>query len=45
VVMEVHGDLGGAAAMVGWLRKHGFDLDLCDNEGTRVAISDRLNYA
>jgi FkbM family methyltransferase len=45
VVMEVHGDFGDAAAMVGRLRKHGFDLDLRDNDGTRVsATSDRLDY-
>jgi FkbM family methyltransferase len=46
VVMEVHHDFGNAAAMVSRLRKHGFDLDLCDNEGTRVsATSGRLGYA
>ena len=46
VVMEVHGDFGYASAMVGRLRKHGFDLELCDNEGTRVsATSSRLDYA
>jgi FkbM family methyltransferase len=45
VVMEVHGDFGDAAAMVDRLREHGFDLDLCDDEGTRVfATSDRLDY-
>jgi hypothetical protein len=45
LVMEVHDDFGDAAALVGRFRKHGFDLDLRDNEGTRVsATSDRLDY-
>jgi FkbM family methyltransferase len=45
VVTEVHGDFGDVAALTGRLRKHGFDLELCDNEGARVsATSDRLEY-
>jgi FkbM family methyltransferase len=46
VVMEVHGDFGDAAALVGRLRQHGFAVDLRDNAGTRVsATSSRLDYA
>jgi FkbM family methyltransferase len=46
VVMEVHGDFGDAAALVGRLRQRGFAADLRDNAGTRVsAASSRLDYA
>jgi FkbM family methyltransferase len=46
VVMEVHGDFGDAAALVGRLRQRGFAADLRDNAGTRVsATSSRLDYA
>jgi FkbM family methyltransferase len=46
VVMEVHGDFGDAAAVVGRLRQHGFAADLRDNAGTRVCTtSSRLDYA
>jgi FkbM family methyltransferase len=46
VVMEVHGNFGDAAALVGRLRQHGFAADLRDNAGTRVcATSSRLDYA
>jgi FkbM family methyltransferase len=46
VVMEVHGDFGDAAALVGRLRQHGFAADLRDNVGTRVSAgSSRLDYA
>ena len=46
VVMEVHGDFGDAAALVGRFREHGFAVDLRDNAGTRVtAASGRLDYA
>ena len=46
VVMEVHGDFGDAAALIGRLRQHGFSVDLRDNAGTRVcATSSRLDYA
>jgi FkbM family methyltransferase len=45
VVVEVHGDFGDAAAMVARLGAHGFDLKLCDNEGSHVsATSDQLDY-
>jgi FkbM family methyltransferase len=46
VGMEVHGDFGDAAVLVGRLRQHGFAADLRDNAGTRVsATSNRLDYA
>ena len=46
VVMEVHGDFGDAAALVGRLRQHGFAADLRDNAGNRVsATSSGLDYA
>jgi FkbM family methyltransferase len=46
VVMEVHGNFGDAAALVGRLRQHGFAADLRDNAGTRVCVtSSRLDYA
>jgi FkbM family methyltransferase len=45
VAMEVHPGFGDAAALIGRLRQHGFALNLCDNEGTRVsASSGRLDY-
>jgi len=45
VVMEVHGDFGDAAALVDRFRKHGFAVDLRDNEGTGVSVaSSRLEY-
>ena len=44
VVMEVHGDFGDAAALVGRFRKHGFDLDLRDNEGNQVSVTFGLLY-
>jgi FkbM family methyltransferase len=46
LAMEVHGDFGDAAALVGRLRQHGFAADLRDNAGTSVrAASSRLDYA
>jgi FkbM family methyltransferase len=46
VVLEVHGDFGDAAALVGRFSQRGFTVDLCDNAGARVtAISSRLDYA
>lgn len=46
VVMEVHPGFGDAAALVSMFRRHGFALDLRDNEGNRVsASSGRLDYA
>jgi len=46
VVMEVHGDYGDAATMVGRLDRRGFAVDLRDNAGTTVpATSSRLAYA
>jgi FkbM family methyltransferase len=45
VVTEVHGEFGDGAALARRLGEHGFDLELRDNEGTRVAAtSDRLEY-
>jgi hypothetical protein len=41
VVMEVHGDLADAAAMVGWLCKHGFDLE-CATPRALVRRQQRL---
>ena len=46
VVVEVLGNFGDAAALVGRLRQHGFAADLRDNTGTRVcATSSRPDYA
>jgi len=46
VVIEVLGNFGDAAALVGRLRQHGFAADLRENAGTRVcATSSRLDYA
>lgn len=46
VVMEVHPSFGDAAALIGRLRQHGFDIEMRNNAGTRVAAaSSRLDYA
>ena len=46
VVLEVHPDHGDAAALVDRLRRHGFSVDLRDNDGRRVgAGSGRFDYA
>jgi FkbM family methyltransferase len=46
VVLEVHGDFGDAAALVGRLRRQGFAVDLRDDAGNQVsATSSLLNYA
>jgi FkbM family methyltransferase len=46
VVLELHGDWGDAAALIGRLGRQSLAVDLRDNEGNRVsANSSRLNYA
>jgi FkbM family methyltransferase len=46
VAMEIHGQHGDAAAMVGRLRGAGFSVDLRDNDGGRTAArSSQLAYA
>ena len=46
VALEVHPDFGDPCELVELLRKHGFKVDLRDNDGARVAVtSERLSYA
>jgi FkbM family methyltransferase len=46
IALEIHHDFGDAAALVRRLRRHGFTVDLRDNDGQVVAAtSPRLDYA
>jgi FkbM family methyltransferase len=45
-VLEVHPRFGDVAALARRLRRHGFVINLCDNDHREVAAtSDRVNYA
>ena len=46
VALEVHPDHGDVTALVNRLRRHGFAIDLRDNDGVRVTdASGRPEYA
>ena len=46
VVMEVHPEWGDATALIDRVRRRGFTVNLCDNEGASVCVtSSRLEYA
>jgi len=46
LAVELHRDYGDATSLVEKLRRHGFTIDLQDNDGNRVAAtSPRLEYA
>ena len=46
IVLEVHSDFGNSAALIGRLRRHGFTVDLRDNDGRRLnPSSDFPDYA
>jgi FkbM family methyltransferase len=46
LALELHRDYGDAASLVEQIRRHGFTVDLQDNDGDQVAVtSPRLEYA
>ena len=46
IVLEVHRGFGDVSALIGRLRRHGFTVDLRDNDGGRItASSEHPDYA
>ena len=43
IVLEVHRDFGDVSALIGRLRRHGFTVDLRDNDGGRITTTLRAS--